>query len=144
VILPDHQRDIDSLIIERQRMLAEGAALTGAPASPTRERPDVNLTEVNDAQDAWCRCMLVTCEILQRGNRKAVGIPEHDPGTGAIACVMSAEGYERILKRLNHEQQDAKARALSEKRHIDDLIRRAALPPLVQNWPQPGPWSFPC
>ncbi len=134
MILPDNQRDIDAIINQQQRMLAEAAPLTG------HDSRSVDLTEVNDVQDRYFRAALFTCEILQRGSRKAVGIPEHQEG--AVPCVMSAEGYERILKRLNHEQQDAKARALSEKRHIDGLIRRAALPPLVQNWPQPGPWSF--
>lgn len=142
VILRNHQYEIDELIVQRQQMLAEGSRLTGAPPSPMRERPDVDLTDVNRSQDEWTRCMLVACEILQRGFRKAVGIPEHQEG--AVSCVMSADYYDRVLKRLNHEQQDDHKRAVAEKARVERLLRAANLEPLVQNWPAPGLWSYPC
>lgn len=134
LILPNHQREIDELIVQQQQMLAEAIPLT------THDHRSVDLTEVNHSQDEWTRCMLVTCEVLQRGLKKQIGIPDHQEG--AIPCVMSTDHYDRVLKRLKYEQFDAHKRAVAKKAEEEHILKAITLEPLIQNWPSPGIWSF--
>jgi len=129
MILPDHQREIDVLILDRQRMLAEAAPLTNAPPSPTRQRPDVDLTEVNHIQDELLRVTLCICEVLCRALNRA-------------AAVMSPDYYQLVLRRLRLEQADEHRKQRQEAAHWDGVLARMTLDPLIQNWPAPGPWSF--